>query len=504
MADIENDNFDQMKSLLDDAEIAPSKDFWPEIEQKLNDKPNPKPFLLLGVGLAILILIPLSYMFFSAQDKDKFIVNQHNSVHTQKVSTNYGQQNIIEKNVPQSGTQQYQIKDISNNNVGTTQRLKPSPYAQSNILNAVANPKSESQNQISKVNINENTVLNSVYNPNHISKPQVNSIEINEKELADPNNVDVAAVLSFKKERYTKQVGRKKWPKKQTDSKELMQHGHSLALQYSKIALNADELFRKTAGKQSPLVENNEVYPMMSVLVNQINIKPAKPVLPVSESNNLIAKGRKKTTRKISFQRSIDLISSLNYFYNNTYEPESNMLINNNYEYGIRANYYLTGHWGIGVGLVNSTITYNSVLLQEELQGIKYTNVHEVIINSKSQLEQKDTIIYKNREVYRNRASDVKSINIPVQVLFKFNLTSRLSVENRFGLVAMIADKASKNVIRPLGFSYLHNLNVMYGLTPQCSLFFGPQYSFYMTDLVQNKSGWYPLGFQLGARFNLR
>lgn len=72
MSDLEEHNdFDQLRNLLEGAEVAPSRDFWPEIESKLDEKTK-RPFLLwfAFVGLLLTITLTSGYFYINANEKN--------------------------------------------------------------------------------------------------------------------------------------------------------------------------------------------------------------------------------------------------------------------------------------------------------------------------------------------------------------------------------------------------------------------------------------------------
>ena len=145
------------------------------------------------------------------------------------------------------------------------------------------------------------------------------------------------------------------------------------------------------------------------------------------------------------------------------------------------------------------------MLLENYNESISYSSITEVKINDSTYvLSRNDTLFTKSTEVASYKSLKIKSVNIPLQLLYKFKISSKLSVENRVGLVTSFASTQSRKITRTVGLSYQHNLNLLYRVTPSIQLLLGPEYSFYITDLVQNKSGWYPLGLHIGARINLK
>ena len=65
----ENNEFGRLRGLLDDAEIAPSRNLWPEIESKLDeDKKKPLPFWYWITGALFIVGIAGTLTFIKSKN----------------------------------------------------------------------------------------------------------------------------------------------------------------------------------------------------------------------------------------------------------------------------------------------------------------------------------------------------------------------------------------------------------------------------------------------------
>lgn len=561
----ENNDFDQLRNLLEGAEIAPSRDLWPEIESKLENSPR-RPFVLWFsiAGLLLSVTLITAYFYTNSNDKNMQLSSIESMNATDKTvnetvvsqtmidnkeSANdlgnktsasklkVGDDNSERNNAKVNSTNSESIssKNESGKDLNNTTRVYKSKVSDDNsvINNGKVNIGSPLQEKYSKGgNINNTGSNNKKLSSRNLKLANLKSYSIGFKSNIDRNinknnKSNVTTLTENEKEILNSKVAK---PNKSVQKNNLSKSSESKVV-YNKISgsevkgENLDITFDRSnnlkdvsnvlLSKQSETsILNNNISNKTQSELNDLKVNEKLNYLLVKskplQNDSLKYKERNVavTNRKSNIfnaQKSYDLISSVNYFYNNDYKPESNMLITNSYKYGILVNYYVNKNWGLGLGIVQNTIFYNSVLLEKQNESIAYTSIKEVKVNDSTYvLTQKDTLLTKSKDVANYKSLQIKSVNIPLQLLYKFKVNNKFSVENRVGLVTSFASSQSKKITRTVGFAYQHNLNLLYRITPNIQLLFGPEYSFYITDLVQNKAGWYPLGLHIGARINLK
>lgn len=525
MSDLEEHNdFDQLRNLLEGAEVAPSRDFWPEIESKLDEKTK-RPFLLwfAFVGLLLTITLTSGYFYINANEKNITLsIDGLNNADKNFDATVISHSNIDDQEtgkslIADSSYSQLKVNDkIAKLNIenieGRNSLKETSSKALNNNLNysrVSSNNKPEGIN-LKSTNLNSNGIdyQSNINRDKNFSKSDISILNKNER--ANSNLKVSNQTKSINKNIIIKSLDYKIFDN-QIFEGNIEQKNTDL------IFKNSNNSKKVTNDKLSKSDENNI---LNNTQINKINSEivdfkkiesrsclliKSKPFLNESERFEKVeVKAISHKSNIFNAQKSYDIISSVNYFYNNNYRPESNMLINNSYKYGVQVNYYVNKNWGLGLGIVQNTISYNSVLLEQQNETTPITTIIEVKLNDSTYvLTQKDTLLIKSKEVASYKSLQLKSVNIPLQLLFKFNINNRFSLENRVGLVTSFTSSQSKRITKTVGLAYQHNLNLLCRLTPSIQLLFGAEYSFYITDLVQNKSGWYPLGLHLGARINL-
>ena len=545
----ENNDFDQLRNLLEGAEIAPSRDLWPEIESKLEKSPR-RPFIwwFSIAGLLLSVTLITAYFYTNSNDKNMQLSNNnikvgnYNKVLSQTITNknvatdNNNYQSETENEATNKLTLKSNNRNDKNVNLEQINNEKQFLKENNNTLNDIKNNVNGALNQDDRVNVGKSLhkKSNQVQNKNAIDGTQSSDFEpkkyklngvinnstiVNKTTDFDRNNEKYEA-LENKVSNLGKEANKTSF-NKSVQSKGVGNQVVSSGLDVVNLnrtydnSDNVNKISNILNTKQSEAsILNNLILNKTQVEVNdkKVNDKlnylmvKTKPLVNDSlkfKEKDVLVTNRKNST--FNSQKSYDIISSVNYFYNNNYKPESNLLITNSYKYGILVNYYINKNWGLGFGIVQNSIFYNSVLLEQQYQTVGITSIKEVKLpDSSYTLQQKDSSIAKINEVANFKSLQIKSVNIPFQLLFKFKINNKFSVENRVGVVTSFASSQSRKITRTVGFSYQHNLNLLYSLTPKIQLLFGPEYSFYITDLVQNKSGWYPLGLHIGARINLK
>jgi len=460
-----NENeFDQLRNLMNDAEMAPSNDLWDKIEQKM-DKPSNKLGLwgMSFLGFALVGVLGCVFYKIANNQNVNVVSKQKNSVATKNISA---------INVDNQAKSTVKKNDVVNSKMSVLAENEGSK-------NSISPERNEISNDAKSEEANFKTERNAVFK-------EISSTEIPPKKLSFHKKIKKENDIKISKNKFL-----------------LSENAEQKFNNKVNFKLNKTKTNEVNISKLEKEIFNLNLYQVASIEAQKIPFNVDSINLNEYEKNKK-AFTRKKKLRVV--QKSYDVISSVSYFYNNRYKPEDNMLVNNSYKLGFLVNYYFSPNVGLGVGFVNSSVFYNTVVLERQRQNVNYVNINEEVKNINgtevSVFNKTDTTIVQEKDVNNTKTSKIKSVYIPVQFLYKFNITSRLSFENRMGIAGIFSTSSNQNLTRPIGFSYQHNLNFHYALTPQLKVFTGPEYSFYFNDLVQNHSGWFPMGFQIGARLN--